>query len=295
MTEPSWDYHRAAPAVLEEGLALRRRPSAWPDAADPRPAGRALEQALGVTPVHPLPCRPRADRGRPDAGALRAIPAGDRRGPAPGGDGGGGGAVGTGADHRLEVAGRRGAADPRRPARPPSRPRLDVRRALRPDVDLRRDADIAVRMAPPTQGALVARREARYGPPRPLRPPPLPRPARTPEAPDDLARHSVIGFDAETPFLRAMMRSTPALAEPASLPGAATARWLQLAALPGRVRPRRPLYWLRRPRPDLIRVLAGHRLGAADLRGDARGPARPRRCRVAFEALAEGMAAYCAE
>ena len=73
---------------------------------------------------------------------------------------------------------------------------------------LRREADIAVRMAPPKQGALVAKRVspiilglhahqsylAHSGMPTKL---------------SDLQRHSLIGFDGETPFLRAARKSLP--------------------------------------------------------------------------------------
>ena len=73
---------------------------------------------------------------------------------------------------------------------------------------LRREADIAVRHTEPTQGALIARRLStvdlgfhatreyleRRGAPAGLA---------------DLARHDVIGFDAETPALRAMLAHLP--------------------------------------------------------------------------------------
>jgi len=74
---------------------------------------------------------------------------------------------------------------------------------------LRREADIAVRMTRPKQEVLVARRVgdvvlglhahkdylARRGTPRAL---------------SDLASHSLIGFDEETPFLRAARKAVPA-------------------------------------------------------------------------------------
>lgn len=73
---------------------------------------------------------------------------------------------------------------------------------------LRREADIAVRMTQPRQELLIARRVgvvalglfahrdylARHG---------------TPEALSDLARHALIGFDQETPFLRAASKGVP--------------------------------------------------------------------------------------
>jgi DNA-binding transcriptional LysR family regulator len=73
---------------------------------------------------------------------------------------------------------------------------------------LRREADIAVRMTPPQQGALVAKRVdtvtlglhahqnylAQHG---------------TPRNSAELERHSLIGFDTETPFLRAARKALP--------------------------------------------------------------------------------------
>lgn len=81
---------------------------------------------------------------------------------------------------------------------------------------LRKDADIAVRMLRPTQGALVARRIGRiplglhahrrylkaHGQPRTL---------------DELARHAIIGFDHETPALRAIRGRLPFARESFSL------------------------------------------------------------------------------
>jgi len=73
---------------------------------------------------------------------------------------------------------------------------------------LKREADIAVRMTAPKQGALIARRVgsvalglhahrdylALHGTPKTLA---------------DLARHALIGFDEETPFLRAARKALP--------------------------------------------------------------------------------------
>ncbi|MFZ3120029.1 MAG: LysR family transcriptional regulator [Variovorax sp.] len=79
---------------------------------------------------------------------------------------------------------------------------------------LQREVDIAIRMTPPTQEALIARRVgdvalglfarddylAEHGTPRRLA---------------DLSRHALIGFDAETPFLRAARQKFPAWAREA--------------------------------------------------------------------------------
>lgn len=68
---------------------------------------------------------------------------------------------------------------------------------------LRKDADLAIRMARPTQQALVARQLARielglFAHPRYLRR------HGTPAALDELRGHSLIGFDQEPPYVRAL-------------------------------------------------------------------------------------------
>lgn len=73
---------------------------------------------------------------------------------------------------------------------------------------LRRDADIAVRMLRPSQAALVARRVGAigmglYAHRRYLKAHGVPR------APADLRQHALIGFDRETPALRAMIDRVP--------------------------------------------------------------------------------------
>lgn len=84
-------------------------------------------------------------------------------------------------------------------------PRLAIELALSNQADdlLRREADIAVRMFTPTQGALIARKVgaielglhahadylARHGTPRSMK---------------DLAHHSLIGYDQETAYIRKM-------------------------------------------------------------------------------------------
>ncbi|HEX2592325.1 MAG TPA: LysR family transcriptional regulator [Rhizomicrobium sp.] len=68
---------------------------------------------------------------------------------------------------------------------------------------LRRDADIAVRMARPTQGALIAKRIGKidiglYAHKRYLKR------HGTPKTPEDLLRHAVIGFDRDISSLRSL-------------------------------------------------------------------------------------------
>lgn len=73
---------------------------------------------------------------------------------------------------------------------------------------LRKDADIAVRMVRPSQGSLVARRVGviglgLYAHRRYLKA------HGTPETADDLRQHALIGFDHETPAVRAMRSRVP--------------------------------------------------------------------------------------
>lgn len=74
---------------------------------------------------------------------------------------------------------------------------------------LQREADIAVRMTEPRQDALVARRVGTVALGLYAHPQYLQRHG-TPQALADLAQHRLIGFDEETPFLRAARKSFPA-------------------------------------------------------------------------------------
>lgn len=73
---------------------------------------------------------------------------------------------------------------------------------------LRREADIAVRMTQPKQDVLVARRVADVVIGLHARKDYLSRHG-TPKKPEDLAKHSLIGFDEETPFIRAASSKLP--------------------------------------------------------------------------------------
>lgn len=158
---------------------------------------------------------------------------------------------------------------------------------------LRREADIAVRMFPPVQDALVARRVggielgfhahadylAEHGKPASLA---------------DLQRHTLIGFDTETAFIRQMQARYPmltrdrlALRADSDLANLATIRagygigicQVRLAARDAslvRVLPRAFA-------PSMDTWIAMHE----DLRGSAR-------CAVTFAALADGLKGYIA-
>jgi len=156
---------------------------------------------------------------------------------------------------------------------------------------LRREADLAVRMAKPEQGQLIARRVgqvelglharreylAQHGTPRSLA---------------ALAAHRLIGFDEETPFLRAAARAWPAwrreafafrcdsdVAQLAMIRAGGGIGFCQVA--------------LARRDPRLVRVLQRQvRLPLetwVTMHEDLRGS---NRCRVTFDALVQGLAEH---
>lgn len=156
---------------------------------------------------------------------------------------------------------------------------------------LLREADIAIRMTRPRQDALLARRigivevglhaHRRYLLER-----------GTPEKLADLANHVLIGFDQETPFLRAASKRLPGwqrngfsvrtdsdLAQLALIRAGAGIGMCQVA--------------LARRDPDLVRVLSGDAALALDtwvtMHEDLRHSAR---CKVTFDALALGLQRY---
>lgn len=171
-------------------------------------------------------------------------------------------------------------------------PQLVIELVLSNTLDdlLRREADVAVRMVPPTQAALVARRIGSIELGLHAHPGYLAR-CGTPTRPDQLAAHSVIGFDHETPWLRraaqqlgGIDRSLFALRCDSDLASLAAIRagfglgmcQVPLARRHGLVRVM--------PRPFSLAMdtwVAMHE----DLRDSPR-------CAVTFAALADGLAAY---
>ncbi len=294
MTEPSWDHYRAALAVLEEGSlsgAARALGLTQPT------LGRqiaALERALGValftrSPTGLAPTEAALILA-PYARSLKATAAALHRAVA---------SEAEGLSGRVRITASEVVGAEVLPAilaglhaRHPGLA-VDVMLSDRMQDLLHRDADIAVRMAPPTQGALVARRVGivrlgLYGHRRYLA-------ARgLPERPADLDRHSVIGFDAETPFLRGMMRQAPALAA-ARFAWRSDSTLAQLAAVRAGFGLGACHTALAARDPDLIRVvpeIVWELPTFVAMHEDLRSL---RRCRATFDALAEGMAAYCAE
>lgn len=158
---------------------------------------------------------------------------------------------------------------------------------------LQREADIAVRMTPPRQAQLVARRVGTIGLGLHATPDYLAR-RGIPATLDALAEHTLIGYDRPSAFARAAAKALP---------------WL--ARLPFALRTDSDVAQL-----ALIRAGAG--IGICQLALAARAPALVRvlpdafafpletwvtmhedlraspRCRVVFDALAEGLATYAA-
>lgn len=156
---------------------------------------------------------------------------------------------------------------------------------------LRREADIAVRMAKPTQGVLIARRlgavelglfaHRRYlqarGQPRSLQ---------------ALRQHALIGYDRETDYIRRFVQQYPMFARSA-LSFRADSDLAQLAAIRAGIGIGVCQVALGARHPDLVRVLPGRFAPALDtwlaMHRDLRESAR---CRASFDALASGLSAY---
>ncbi len=156
---------------------------------------------------------------------------------------------------------------------------------------LHREADIAVRMVPPAQGALVARRIGsievglhahrsyleRYGTPRTLQ---------------DLRHHTVVGFDRENEMIRRLQKRFGAFSR-SSLAFRADSDLAQLAAIRAGFGIGFCQSGLAKREVGLIRVLPRKFSVALDtwiaMHEDLRGSPR---CSVTFSALARGIAAY---
>jgi DNA-binding transcriptional LysR family regulator len=156
---------------------------------------------------------------------------------------------------------------------------------------LQREADIAVRMTPPKQQLLIARRLgavalglfahrsylARHG---------------LPKSVGELREHALIGFDAETPFLRAARRAFPAWNR-AAFTLRTDSNLGQLALIRAGCGIGICQVGLARRSPELTRVLP-LKLDAkldvwATLHEDLRNSPR---CKVTFDALVQGLGLY---
>ncbi|PWV97645.1 DNA-binding transcriptional LysR family regulator [Hoeflea marina] len=174
-------------------------------------------------------------------------------------------------------------------------PRLTIELWLSDAVEdlLRLEADIAVRMVPPTQGALVSRRigaiplgfhaHRRY----------LDRHG-TPENLVELLSHRLIGFDRQLPYVRQMLTFHPELAD-ARFDFRTDSNMAQLAMIRAGGGIGVCQTALAATDPDLVPVLPGlidlkletYLVMHEDLKASPR-------CRVTFDALVQGLLAYLA-
>lgn len=289
MNEPAWDLYRTFLAVLREGSlsgAARRLGLAQPTVARQI---EGLESALGVELFLRsrlgLVATDKASDLRPLAEAMAATAAALVRSARAGTEDVAGvvrisASEMVGLHHLPPILARlRG-----------DHPRLAVELVLSNAAEdlLRRDADIAVRMFAPEQEVLVAKRLpslplglyahadylARRG---------------TPLAVEDLSAHDLIGFDRETPALRAFVERYPFLARSA-LALATDSDSAQLAAIRAGFGIGVCQVPIARRDPTLVRVLSAIVHLPLDLwivmHEDLK---RSRRCRVAFDALVEGL------
>lgn len=293
--EPDWALYRTFLAVLREGSlsgAARALGLTQPT------VGRqveALEQALGLAlftrSLHGLAATEAATELRPHAETLESASAALLRA-----------ASGRGEDLRgtvrvtaSEVIG--GEVLPSIiAALQEAHPGLVIELVLSNRVEdlLRRESDIAVRMVAPTQGPLVARRIGKV---------PLGLHAHrdylkrrgTPKTLDELSEHLLIGYDRETAFTREVrargvpfnrgMFSLRTDSDLACLAAIRNACGIGVCQVPLAARA-----------PVLTRVLPSAFKWSLEIwiamHGDLRGS---RRCRVVFDALAEGLARYIGE
>lgn len=172
-------------------------------------------------------------------------------------------------------------------------PRLTIELSLSDAIEdlLKQEADIAVRMVAPTQGALVSRRigdiplgfhaHRRY----------LERHG-TPESVEELASHRLIGFDHQLAYVRHMMKSYPGMAA-AHFDFRTDSNVAQLAMIRAGGGIGICQTALAARDPDLVPLLPG----LMDLKLETylvmheNLKATPR-CRVTFDALVDGLLAY---
>ncbi|MCA8272404.1 LysR family transcriptional regulator [Burkholderia sp. AU30280] len=156
---------------------------------------------------------------------------------------------------------------------------------------LKREADIAVRMAPPAQEALVAQRVGAIEVGMYARDDYLARNG-TPETVDELAHHALIGFDTITPFIRSASRSMPQWKRDAfSL--RTDSNLAQLAMIRAGYGIGFCQSGLAKRDARLVRVLADRLAMQLEtwvvMHEDQRSSPR---CRAVFDALADGLRAY---
>ena len=290
-SEPDWDLYRTFLAVVREGSlsgAARRLGLTQPTVARhvdelERAVGADLflRSQRGLTPTDMgLELKPHAEALALDAATLWRT--------ASGRPGAVRGAVRVSAAEVVGVE----HLPPILAALRRDHPELVVELVLSNTIDdlLRREVDIALRMVEPAQEALLARR---------LAPVQLGLHARrdylerrgTPRTLEDLVGHDIIGFDRETPAIRAMMAPYPEIGR-VGFALRADSDLAQLAAIRAGVGIGLCQVSIARRDPELVRVLETQ--VAIDLglwvvmHEDLRTSAR---CRATFDALAAGLQA----
>jgi DNA-binding transcriptional LysR family regulator len=287
--EPDWSLHRTFLAVIEEGSlsgAARRLRLTQPTAAR---HVDALEAAIGAelflrTQRGMIPTD-MAQSLRPYAETLASTAAALMR-EASGIEGAVRGAVRISASEIIGVEHLPPILTRLRRRFPALVVELVASNAM--DDLLQRSADIAVRNVEPTQDALVARRlpsvelglhaQADYLDQR-----------GTPRTIADLARHDLIGFDRETPAIRAILQHYPAFGRDAYA-FRADSDLAQLAAIRAGFGIGLCQASIGERDCDLVRVLAdvvSIELGVWVVMHEDRR--RSARCRAVFEALVEGL------
>ena len=291
-TEPNWEWYRSFAAVLQTGsLSAAGRAMGMTQPTVGRHID-SLESALqlklftrsfdGFAPTDAaLELKPYAVALASSAAALRRVASSH-----------GDGVRGTVRLTASEVVGVE-VLPPILTALRRQHPELVIELVLSNQVDdlLRREADIAVRMVRPTQDALVAKRVggielgfhahkryiAEHGAPRTMA---------------ELPRHTMIGFDTETAFIRQWQTRYPAFTR-AALALRTDSDLANLAALRAGYGIGVCHVALARRNPSLVRVLPKDFAPMLDtwiaMHEDLRDSAR---CAVTFAALAAGLKAY---
>lgn len=292
-TEPSWDFYRSFLAVLQHGslsAAARELGLTQPT------LGRhvdALEKAIGAElftrSQHGLQPTEAAADLQPYAETLAATTAALRRS-ASGRRGVVSGTVRISASEIIAVEVLPAILATLQDAHPGLTIELSASDAVE-DL-LQRQADIAVRMAEPSQAALVVRRiggiklgffaHSRY----------LERHG-VPQALDDLSRHRLIGFDRQSAYVRMMLKRYPLL-DPERFVFKADSNLAQLAAIRAGIGIglcQRPLG---QASPDLVHLLPEIELQLGAWVAMHENLKTSPRCRVTFDALVAGLLAYVA-
>ena len=292
--EPDWALYRTFLAVLREGsLSAAARALGLTQPTVGRQV-EALEQALGLAlftrSLHGLAPTEAAAELRPHAQALEAGAAALLRAAS----GRGEELHGTVRVTASEIIGGE-VLPPIIAALQEAHPRLVIELVLSNRVEdlLLRESDIAVRMVAPTQGPLVARRIGKVLLGLHAHRDYLKR-RGTPKTLEELSDHLLIGYDRETAFTREVRaRGVPFSRDMftlrmdndlASLAAIRSACGIGVCQVPLAARV-----------PVLTRVLPAAFKFSLEvwiaMHGDLRGS---RRCRVVFDALAEGLAQYLA-